>query len=236
VVSGNRVIVQVEAQGDSFAIGLDTATGETAWRLDRKKMMNWASPTVLRGAKPEDDLVLLQSPWGLTAHDPKDGKERWRHDKECSGIPSATLAGDTLFLPCSGITALRINSGSPPEILWQENRLSPAGPSPVVHDGRIYTMNRTILVCGDAATGKVLWQLRMANGMYWATPLLADNHLYVMSYEGLAQVVKLADKDPKIVATTQIGEQVQSSPAVAGGAMFLRTDQHLWKIASPRVN
>ncbi|MEX0642350.1 MAG: PQQ-binding-like beta-propeller repeat protein [Pirellulales bacterium] len=235
-VAGERVIVQVEAQGESFALALDGATGEDRWRIERKKMANWSSPTVLRGATRADDTVLLQSPWGLTAHDPQDGKERWRHDKGCSGIPSATPSGDMIFVPSSGITALRVKAGSSPELVWQENKLSPAGPSPVVHDGHIYTMNRTILVCGDAATGKVLWQLRLASGMYWATPLVAGNHLYVMSYEGLAQVVKLGEKEPKVIATTQIGEQVQGSPAVAGGAMFLRTDKHLWKIASPTLN
>ena len=72
VVSGNTVIVQVENFGDSFATGLDVATGETRWRLERTALSNWCSPTILK-RKDGKEVVLLQSPKILTAHDPATG-------------------------------------------------------------------------------------------------------------------------------------------------------------------
>jgi len=41
VVAKGTVVVQVENFGDSFAAGLDVATGETRWRIDRKAVSNW---------------------------------------------------------------------------------------------------------------------------------------------------------------------------------------------------
>ena len=50
-VSGDTVVVQIENQGDSFAAGLDVATGESRWRIPRETGSNWASPV----AMPEPD-------------------------------------------------------------------------------------------------------------------------------------------------------------------------------------
>ena len=54
LVIGKTVIVQVENQGDSFAAGINTATGETRWRKSRDRVANWASPVVYRGKSPRN--------------------------------------------------------------------------------------------------------------------------------------------------------------------------------------
>lgn len=231
VVVGNTVIVQVEAQGDSFAAGLDTQTGETRWRKERKKQAAWSSPAVIRGETAEQDAVLIQSVSGLTVHDPYTGRERARFDANCAGIASSTPSGAVVYVPASGITALRFDSSMEnPEVLWQENRLNPNACSPIVDKGRIYTVNRAVLVAGDAATGKVKWQMRLPQGMYWSTPVLVDDHLYAFSYEGTASIVEVGDTSGKIVFERDLGEKVLGTPAVVGSAMFLQTDKNLWRI------
>ena len=35
-------------------------------------------------------------------------------------------------------------------------------------------------------------------------------------------------------ATNEFGENLQGSPAVAGNAMFVRSDKHLWKISESK--
>ncbi len=73
VVVGKSVIVQVESQGDSFAAGFDAETGATRWQIPRPRLGNWASPIVLHRQSPAEDLVLLQSTTGVSAHDPATG-------------------------------------------------------------------------------------------------------------------------------------------------------------------
>lgn len=231
IVVGQTVIVQVENKTDSFAAGLDTSTGETRWRIDRAQEMNWTSPAVLRGKTPAEDLVLLQSTTGLTLNDPMTGKEVWAHKATCSGIPSVSSTGDLILLPAAGLTALRYKPGADSaESLWTSNQLGPGNSSPIMQDGKIYTVNRTgTLTCGDAANGETLWRVRM-KGTFWASPVIAGGYLYGVSQDGICQVVRLGDKG-EIVSENTLDEPVFSSPAVADDALYIRTDGSLWKIA-----
>lgn len=231
LVVGDTLIVQLENVGESFAMGLDTATGETRWRIGREQTANWVSPTLLKGSSPSGDLVLLQSRSCLTAHEPRTGKELWRHKADCSTMSSATTAGDRIYLPAGGgMKALRYDPGKQAiSELWEERRLPIMNVSPVVHEGRLYTIKSpAILVCADAETGKVLWQLRL-KGTSWATPVIADGHLYAVNYDGLIQVVRLG-REGTIVGTGQIDGHVLATPAIADGAIYLRSNSHLWKM------
>jgi outer membrane protein assembly factor BamB len=232
LVIGNVVIVQLESQGESFAAGLDTATGQNRWRIERPREPNWTSPTLLAGELPAADLVLLQSVSKLTAHDPITGKQVWAYDKKCSGIPSCVASEGVVYVPSAGLTALRAKPGaSEPEVLWTSNKLDPGNSSPVVFEGRLYVVNRAgAMNCADAATGEVLWRVRL-KGPFWATPILAGEHLYFVNHDGLVQVVRLG-KEGEIVGKTEVGEPILGSPAVADNALYLRSDAHLWKIAA----
>ena len=112
LVAGGTVVVQVESQGDSFAAGFAVDSGVERWRIARPKRGNWSSPTLLhRTADSHNDLVLLQSPEGLSAIEPATGREAWSFKTTCNEITSAITAGDTIFLPGgSGIQALRLKS------------------------------------------------------------------------------------------------------------------------------
>ena len=68
-------------------------------------------------------------------------------------------------------------------------------------------------------------------GRYWATPVLAGGHLFCVNQEGDASVVKIQDDGGVVVAKHQFGETIHASPAVVDGAVFVRSDRHLWKIA-----
>lgn len=231
VIAGNAVVVQVENKTDSFATGLDRQTGETLWRIERDAQMNWASPAVIPGASPADDIVLLQSTTRLTAHAANTGEQLWSYERGCAGIPSVAAAEDVVFLPSEGLTALRARRDSlAPELLWQSTELEPGSASPVYHDGRLYCVNRAgALTCGDATNGEVLWRSRV-QGPFWASPVLAGGHLYFFNQDGHAQVVSL-EKEGEIVAENDFGESILGSPAVADGALYVRSDGHLWKIA-----
>jgi outer membrane protein assembly factor BamB len=231
LIVGDTVIVQVENQGESFAAGIDLANGQTRWRIPRDKDAIWSSPVVLRGGKTaEGDLVLLQSRSKLTAHHPETGKQAWQFEASCHTIASATTDKEGhVYLPANGLHKLKCDAKGGVELLWHQPRLRSGNASPIVHEGRAYTIKKPgILVCGNAQDGKVLWQLRM-QGPFWATPVLADGKLYCVNHRGLVQVVELAEEG-KLLGTSQLGEGVLASPAVANGAIYFRNDQRLWRI------
>jgi len=231
VVVGDTLVVQAENYGDSFAAGLDTKTGETRWRLSRDREQMWASPTILRAANRADDSVLMQSAEHFTAVDPHSGRVKWELAAKCAGIASAVAEQGVVYLPASGVLALQASEGqATPTELWQADEVRPSNASLIIHLGKLYAINGAgVLTCANAQNGEVLWRLRL-EGKFWATPVVAGDHLYIPNDTGVCHVVSLEDKG-KIVAKNALGEQLLATPAVSGDAIYLRSDAHLWKIA-----
>jgi outer membrane protein assembly factor BamB len=239
LIAGDTLIVPVENWSESFTAGLDPATGINRWKLDRPQFDNWTSPAVLRGKSPDQDLVVLQSTKGLAAIKPYTGFEAWHYDEPASNIPSTTTANGVLYVPSKGLTALEpTTDGSAPRVLWSSNKLGPATPSPLVDGGKVYNINGAgVLACADVKSANILWQLRLqvqtgdksSRGVFTSTPVAAGGHLYIFNEDGVAMIVKQGESG-EIVASHEFGETILCTPAIANGAVYVRSDKHLWKI------
>ena len=73
------------------------------------------------------------------------------------------------------------------------------------------------------------------SGEFWGTPALVGNRLYCLSQKGECQVVEIGSdgRHGEIVGKGQLDGTIQCSPAVSAGALYVRSDQRLWKIAAP---
>lgn len=230
VVVDETVVVQIENQDDSFAAGLDAASGETRWRHPRQTGANWSSPVALRGSDGKHNLVLISSSGKTTAHEPRSGKEIWTHDAG-AGIASVSARGDVVYLPGGTLKAFRFTHGSfAVEDLWENNKLAPGNASPLVYQDRVYVLNKAgVLTCGGNQDGKIVWQLRL-KGPFWSSPVIAGDHLYAFNQDGICQVVRLGEKG-EIVAENTLGENILGTPALGEKALFIRTEKHLWRIS-----
>ena len=85
-----------------------------------------------------------------------------------------------------------------------------------------------IVTCLDAPTGKRLWQERVP-GKFFGSPVRVGDRLYAISREGKVVVLAAADQY-KLLGVSDLGEPSQSTPAVAGGVMYLRTKSHVMAI------
>jgi len=129
-----------------------------------------------------------------------------------------------------GLTALRFTETSDaPEIVWDSNRLRTGASSPLLFAGRVYTVSGPIVKCAEAATGNLLWQLRL-KGNHWATPIVAGGHLVCTDDQGEVRVVRLDGSQGEIVGEGRFGEIIQASPAASSEALYVRSDRHLWKL------
>lgn len=226
VVIGETVVVQMESQGESYAVGIDIGTGKTRWRADREHAATWTTPIATQD-EAGTPIVLLQSKSALTALDPTTGRKLWEHEAPCSTMSTAAATKGNVYLPAAGLELLRTQPGAYQQA-WQQSKLRASNASPTVSGDRVYVIKGpAILVCADAATGEQVWQLRL-KGPMWATPAIAGGHLYAVSYDGLVQVVRLGEQG-KLVSTCQIDSKILASPAVADGAVYFRSDANLWK-------
>jgi len=228
VVSEGVVVAQVENDSESYALGIDALTGINRWRIDRPKAANWTSPLVLAPG-----LVALQSKNGIDVVRTADGAVAWSYDGGAATIPSGCVLDGVLYVPSHGITALEPPAGGDPKPRqrWRSSRLSPGTPSAVAASGRIYALGKAdVLTAGSIGDGKRLWQLRL-DGPFSATPVIVGDRMVCVSEKGLVQIVDLAGPEGRVLATLDLADEVLASPAVADGAIFVRTNSRLTKIA-----
>src|SRR5262249_24105691 len=114
-------------------------------------------------------------------------------------------------------------------VQWTLARGAPHTPSPLVVGDELYLVSDAgIATCLDAKTGNLHWQQRLGGG-YSASPLYAAGRIYFLSESGVCTVVR-AGKVYQRLARNELGERTLASPAVADGALFLRTAEHLYRI------
>ena len=110
------------------------------------------------------------------------------------------------------------------------------------YEKRVYVINPpNILVCADAADGKVLWQERLAQGTYWSSPVAADGKLYSLPTLGKTLNLKierlpvsirivlesvLRNCDGKKVTEGHIRELAGWKPVAVAGAQVRMRGEH----------
>ncbi|MEZ5327018.1 MAG: PQQ-binding-like beta-propeller repeat protein [Verrucomicrobiales bacterium] len=89
-----------------------------------------------------------------------------------------------------------------------------------------------MLNCADIATGDRLWRLRL-KGPYGSSPVAAGSYLYFFDEKGGPEVVDISRTRRgrrKIVGEMDLRRNDQCTPAIGDGALFVRSNERLWKI------
>ena len=104
--------------------------------------------------------------------------------------------------------------------------------SPMVVDDRMLLVKcGGIATCFDTNKGeKIFGPVRIRNeGDYFASPVYGDGKIYVASENG--KIVVLRDSDElDVLAVNDLGDSILGTPAIADGALFVRTRKSLMKI------
>jgi outer membrane protein assembly factor BamB len=229
VLSKGVLLVPMENAGDSFAAGIDTRTGKNLWKVSRTRCINWVTPLVVeRDGRAE---AIFQTTTDVTAYEPATGKVLWsRTGRGTAEVASPVQGEGLLFIAGGELVALKQGKdGGRPEVVWKSSRLPTGITTPLYHEGRVYGFKTNIgLTCLDARNGRFLWQQRV-RGQYSASPVIGDGKAYLASEEGMVTVVQLG-QEPKIVGENDMNQTLLATPAIAGGAIYLRSDQTLFCI------
>jgi outer membrane protein assembly factor BamB len=229
ILAKDLLIVPMDNEGESFLAGIDIKTGKNRWKVERPRGINWVTPAFRKSGN--DHEILFQAGAELVAYDPATGKPRWTYaGEDLSTIPSPIIAGNLVVVPGKQTTALKPSENlGTPEVVWSSLKVKASGfATPLYYRDRIYTLNGPILICADAANGKQLWDLRL-KGPIDASPIAADGRIYVVNEKGLTQVIQLGEQ-PDIFAENNLADDILATPAIANGAIFLRSDKMLYCI------
>ncbi len=132
-----------------------------------------------------------------------------------------------------GVFAVRLGGTgdiSDSHIDWVVDRPMGNVPSPLLHDGVIYSIrNAGILSSIDSKTGKIVKQGRVPNalGTYYASPVVADGKIYLLDLDGTLSVVR-ASAEWEPLHTLPLNEQSSATPAIVDGRLYVRTTEHLY--------
>lgn len=241
ILVGNALIFSADGGTDPSVIALDKANGKVLWKVKRettaKKNFSFSTPTLIT-VKGQPQLITPGS-GVVCALDPKTGAELWRcrYGEGYSVIPKPVFGHGMIFVS-SGydkpvVFAIRADGKgdvTDTHIAWKLEKGAPHTPSPLLVGNELYLVSDAgIASCLDAKTGTVHWSERVA-GNYSASPVLADGKIYLQNETGTGVVLKPGKTFEKL-AENALGEKTLASYAVTDGALFIRSEKHLYRIS-----
>jgi outer membrane protein assembly factor BamB len=244
IVYGETIILANDQNGKSSLIAVDRNTGRVLWNVPRhSKRITYSTPCVYSPKGREPVLIFTNWQHGITAINPTNGKTVWEKSvfllsRSERAIGSPVIAGDLVIGTCGFVTAEKHvvavrpgKSGKPDDVeeVWRIERGVPHIPTALVHKDRVYLWSdKGIVTCANAQTGKTVWMKRVG-GNYLGSPICVNDRLYAINDAGEVVVIAAAD-EYKLLARNPLGERSQSTPAIAGGMMFLRSLSHLYAV------
>jgi outer membrane protein assembly factor BamB len=230
------------------------SSGETVWEKEEpykgngdtnennKYMGSWSTPLFIN--HQGKDQVIVSLPTRLAAYEPKTGALLWsceglRFDKGDLSYSSPMVAGDVCVSiggfegPGIGVTLGGSGDITSTSRVWRTPRNPQSIGTGVVVDGRIYMpfTGANVIECIEPKTGKVLWKERATGAEIWGSMTYAAGHIYVTDKKGKTVVIKPNPEKLEVIATNDLGETANSTPAVSNGEIFIRTFKALYCIA-----
>ncbi len=252
VISGNNVYLNFGPGKQTFMAGIDMSAGKAFWtheeaggNNDRNGRMvgSWSTP-VLAEVDGKQQLICSM-PTRVVAYNPEGGELLW----SCKGLSgkngdlvyTSPLIGEGIGVAMGGYTgpAIGFKLGGSGDItetgrLWHNTKGNPQRIGSGVIIGKyVYMANAGpgYLQCIDAETGKETWRDRGPGGNHWGAIVYADGRLYVTNQKGSTLVFKPNPEKFESIATNDLGETSNSTPAVSDGEIFIRTFKALYCIA-----
>jgi outer membrane protein assembly factor BamB len=119
-------------------------------------------------------------------------------------------------------------------VAWMHPRASGYTPSPLVHGNRVFLVHDTgILLVLDALNGKEIYKARIGGGgnTFSASPIASGSRVYFLNEEGVTFVLDANANSYTEISRNALDEMSLASPAAANGAIYIRTETKLFKIA-----
>lgn len=253
VLAGGLLVVAVmQTEGHSYLVGLDKKTSKEVWKTARQFDVSpesgdsYTTPLVMN-IDGQETIVT----WGadhVTGHDPKTGKQLWF----CGDFnPNKTKFWRVIASPAAtnGIVGLSfargaqtgaIRAGGKGDItktawLWKRDGIGSDAASPIAHEGKFIVLNdngkkRGLVTCLDAVTGKPLWDQKLPNApqVYYASPLLAGDTLYIARVDGAIFTGTVTEKGLTNLTENKLDDNIYASLVAIGDKLYVRGRKNLY--------
>jgi outer membrane protein assembly factor BamB len=233
---GDSNSIKENAKAKSFILAVNARDGKTVWQTPRETLsVAYSTPSVYEkdGTKA---LIFNSEAHGIYAVNPSDGKVLWEFDKAFDKrcVSSPVITGDIILGSCgsggggSFVTAIRApKTGGEPMLAYNVRKSAPYVPTPVAVGKLAWLWSDAgVLTCIDVENGEAKYVERVG-GNFFGSPIWVDGRLFAVSTSGELVVVEASDKF-NVLHRYPLGELCHTTPAVARGRLFVRTEKHLW--------
>jgi outer membrane protein assembly factor BamB len=241
---GDKLIVPWDHEEQSFVYALNSNTGDTVWQVERDEQTTWATP-LITDANGRTQVILNGSN-RVVSYDLANGDVLWQCGGQASNPISSPFRWDQFVYCMTGhrgnaVYAIPLDASGDitdtQKVAWSTNETGSYISSPVLVGGLLYvTKGRdAILSCMDARTGEVHYGAERIPGLdqpLYASLVAANDRIYVTDRSGTTVVIQHG-QEMKVLATNELGEGVDASPAILGKQMFIRGAEHLYCIEAP---
>jgi outer membrane protein assembly factor BamB len=240
IVYHDMVIVTNDQEDATSSItALDCKSGDIRWTLPRSSgKAAYSTPCVRQLAGKKEELIFASNAHGIFGIDPATGKPNWEVSVfELRTVGSPILINDLVLASCgegagnNSMVAIRPGSTDrKPTVVYKIDKSSAPYVPTIVANGHLAFLwsDKGVVTCIDGETGQVHWRQRVG-GTYSGSPIRIGNHIYCISSDGEVVVLAASDKY-ELVSRQNLGEVARSTPAVADGRLYLRTQSHLFSL------
>ena len=252
-----KLYLQIDNQQESFLVALDAKSGRQVWRVPRAEATQYSCPIIWENSRRAE---LVAGGMIYRSYDPETGELLWQLDM-AKGRSSATPVadGDRLYVGTEfrnrggpddgGGFLFAVKAGAAGDITPAPGASTSDGvawrcadsgiqmASPIVCAGYIYLFERRMSVvhCVEAKTGEKIFRERVPGARaFWASPWSFNGRIFALDETGTTYVIE-PGRELNVLETNKIDELFWSTPAAAGGALFLRGVDHLYCVAEPET-
>jgi hypothetical protein len=243
IVVGDLVVVTAGPERRAI-VGLDAATGEERWSAPSDSLGSvWGTPATATIDDSRTDIVIGAPGefWGLN---PETGKVRWyAAGVGDDGFNTSVVVSDGVAYAVEGRSggSMAVRVGGKGDVastntVWSGRDANRFG-TPLVYRGRLYVVSSGVISCLDAATGGRIYQSRLGGGAGgggrrgsdYSSPVAADGKIYYVTGGGDVHVIAAGDTFESLAVNSlqEDGESFAATPAIADGAIFIRSSRHL---------
>ncbi len=242
---GNQLFLVFDHEGgSSFIVALDKRNGKELWRSAREEPSSWSTPLAIdHNGRPE---IVVPATNKVRSYDPRTGKILWESAGLGSNVIPVPVTHNGMVYVMSGhrdpkLMAIKLGkqgdlTGSD-AIAWSHTRGIAYTASPVLYDGKLYTVtDNGMMSAYNAITGEPYYsQTRLPKAANLkASPVGANGKLYLATEDGDVVVLKMGEKF-EVIATNTLEDQVFiATPVIAGGEIYLRGQTTLFAISEKK--
>jgi len=227
---------------ESFIVAVEQSTGNIRWRTERKiNSASYSVPCVRKNEAGRDELLCCTQAEGIFALDPQTGHQNWMLPTAFTmrTVSSPLMIGGLIFgttgQGAGGHYVVAMRPGTEPKLEYEIRKDAPYVPTPVAKGDLLFLFEdrQGHVSCINVPDGKILWTQPRVAKAFFGSPVRAGDKLFCTDIDGTV-ICLAADKEFKELGRTELKELSRSTPAIAGGRMYVRTVSHLLSVGGKK--